>query len=240
VSLPVPKGSTCTDVSPRANWFTKRRSLIGNALAGRLAVILCSAVVAMSACSHSSTPAKSSTAPASGVDNLIVSVEDVRRIANADNLTPHTEADLHKPPPADVNAPGPCRAVGHNDLTFGSGWSEFRSAGYHGVTDDIEPGGNAMVNGVTQAVARYPSSDAALGAFHQLESSLQACVALHDANYDFTLDKPDSSTLRISAQEWSHLYRAKSAVTVSVGVVGLQSAEQIANTILGMITDRIK
>ena len=64
-----------------------------------------------------------------------------------------------------------------------------------------------MVNGVTQAVARYPGSDAALGAFLQLESSVQACIALHDTNYDFTLGQPDSSTLRISAQEWSHLYR---------------------------------
>ncbi len=194
----------------------------------------------MSGCSHSSTSAKSSTAPASGVDDLVVSVEDVRRIANADDLLPHPAVNLQKPPSADANAPGPCQAVGHNDLTFGSGWSEFRSAGYHGVTDDIIPGGNAMINGVTQAVARYPSSDAALGALHQLESSLQACIGLHDANYDFALDKPDPTTLRISAREWSHLYRAKSAVMVSVGVVGLQSANEIASTILQTITNRIK
>jgi hypothetical protein len=65
-----------------------------------------------------------------------------------------------------------------------------------------------------------------------VESSLQACIALHDTNYDFTLDQPDSSTLRISAQEWSHLYRTKSSAMVSVGVVGLQAADQIANTVL--------
>jgi hypothetical protein len=206
----------------------------------RSAVIVCCAVTVMSGCSHSSTPAKSSTAPTPGADDLIVSIADVRRIANADDLNPHAQLDLHKPPLADASAPAPCRAVGYNDLTFGSGWSEFRSAGYHGVTDDIEPGGKAMVNGVTRAIARYTNSDTALGAFHQLDSSLQACVGLHDANYDFALDNPDPSTLRISAQEWSHLYRAKSAVMVSVGVVGLQSAEQIANTVLQMITDRIK
>ena len=120
------------NLSPRANWFTKRRSLIHDAFAGRSAVVVCSAVVAMSACSHPSTPAKSSTTPAAGIDTLIVSVEDVRRIANADDLAPHEHADVHKPPPADANAPAPCRAVGHNDLTFGSSWSEFRSAGYHG------------------------------------------------------------------------------------------------------------
>jgi hypothetical protein len=206
----------------------------------RSVIIVCCAVSVMSGCSHSSTNAKSSTAPASRVDDLIVSVEDVRRIANADSLQPRGEADFHKPPPADATAPGPCRPVGHNDLTFGSAWSEFRSAGYHGVTDDIEPGGNAMINGVTQAVARYPNSDAALGAFQQLEPSLQACVGLHDPNYTFALDKPDPSTLRISADEWSHLYRAKSGVMVSVGVVGLVAADQIANTVLQMVTDRIK
>jgi hypothetical protein len=103
------------------------------------------------------------------MDTLIVSVEDVRRIANADDLAPHEHADVHKPPPADANAPAPCRAVGHNDLTFGSSWSEFRSAGYHGVTDDITPGGISLVNGVTQAVARNPNAGITGAAFHQLD-----------------------------------------------------------------------
>lgn len=203
----------------------------------RWAVGLCCAVTLLAACSHSSTPAAPSKTP--GVDDMIVSVQDVRRIADVDSLSPHSEADVHKPPPADANAPGPCRAVGHNDITFGSGWSEFRSAGYHGVTDDIEPGGNSMINGVTQAVGRYPNTDAALGAFHQLETAVQACSNLHDPNYQFNLDKPDPSTLRITADQWTHLYRTKSAVMVSVGVVGLQSADQIANTILRMVTDRV-
>jgi len=175
-----------------------------------------------------STPAKSSTTPAAGIDTLIVSVEDVRRIANADDLAPHEHADVHKPPPADANAPAPCRAVGHNDLTFGSSWSEFRSAGYHGVTDDINPGGISQVNGVTQAVARYPNAGITGAAFHQLDLTLQACADLHDPNWNFTLDKPDPSTLRITAEQWSHLYRQKSDVLISVGVVGLESAEQIA------------
>jgi hypothetical protein len=60
------------------------------------------------------------------------------------------------------------------------------------------------------------------------------------AHYDFTLDRPNSSTLRISAQEWGHPYRTKSGVMVSVGVVGFQAADEIANTVLQMITDRIK
>ncbi len=200
--------------------------------------MICTVVIAVSGCSHhAGTPAKSSNKPV-GIDGLIVSVDDVRRIANADDLAAHTE-DLHSPPRGDENAPGPCRAVGHSDLTFGTGWQEFRSAGYNGVTDDTLPGGNSMINGVTQAVARYPNSNTAQEAFLKLEATLQACVALHDANYDFTLDKPDSSNLRITAPDWSHLYRERSGVMISVGVVGLVSAEHIANTILQMIADRV-
>jgi hypothetical protein len=203
----------------------------------RSAALACCAVTLMSGCSHPSTPAKSHTT-VTHVDDMIVGLDDVRRIAKADDLD-RAEADRNKPPPSDANAPGPCRVVGHNELTFGSSWTEFRSAGYHGVTDDIQPLGRAMVNGVTQAAARYANSDAAQGAFHQLESSVQACVDLHDPNYTFTFDRPDPSTLKISAHQWSHLYRTKSAVLVSVGVVGLDSADQIANSILQIVTDRI-
>jgi hypothetical protein len=191
-----------------------------------------------SGCSHASTPATPPRTTVTPVDDLIVGLDDVRRISKAADLA-RADADLHKPAPSDAKAPGPCGVVGHNELTFGSNWTEFRSAGYHGVTDDIQPLGRAMINGVTQAAARYANSDAAQGAFRQLESSLQACNALHDPNYTFTLDKPDPSTLRISADEWSHLYRTKSAVLVSVGVLGLESADKIANSVLQIITDRV-
>ncbi len=218
---------------------SKRLSLVRNAFAGRSAAIICTAVIAISGCSHHvGTPAQSGNTPV-GIDGLLVSVDDVRRIANADDLESHAAADLHSPPRGDVNAPGPCRAVGHSDLTFGTSWQEFRSAGYNGVTDDTLPGGNSLVNEVTQAVGRYPNSSTARDAFHKLETTLQACADLHDANYDFALDRPDSSTLRISAPDWSHLYREKSGVLISVGVVGLVSAEQIANTIIQMIADRV-
>ncbi len=102
----------------------------------------CCAVMLMSGCSHSSTPAKA-PGNVTRIDDMIVRLDDVRRIAKADDLAPHPEADLHKPAPSDASAPGPCGVVGHNELTFGSNWTEFRSAGYHGVTDDIEPLGRA-------------------------------------------------------------------------------------------------
>jgi hypothetical protein len=212
--------------------------LRASAVRGVALVSLAATIV--SGCWSSKTPAQPAPPSPKSVDELILSLDDVKHVAETDEFKPRTEWDVRKPPAANATAPPPCRAVGHNDLTFGSNWSEFRSAGYHGVTDDIEPGGNEMINGVTQAVGRYPNSDTARLTFHQLETSLQACAALHDPNYDFAMDKPDPSTIRLSAEEWCHVYRSKSAVMVSIGVEGLQSADLIANTLLKMLIDRIE
>ncbi|SOJ53859.1 hypothetical protein MSIMFB_01356 [Mycobacterium simulans] len=214
---------------------------IAVARACRSALVVCCAAVAITACPHNSPAAKQTTTlPPSGADALIVSLEDVRRIANYDQLTSQGHSDMRNPPQGDLNAPGPCRAAGTSDLTFANGWTEFRSAGYSGVTDDLEPGGAAMIDSISQAVAIYPDTHAARQALDQLESSLQACIALHDPNYDFTLDKPDSSTLRITDQGWSHLYRVKNAGLISVGVLGIEPAERIATNVLQAITERIK
>ncbi|ORB87754.1 hypothetical protein B1987_21655 [Mycobacterium kansasii] len=208
---------------------------------GKSVFIVCTALLVITACSHKGTSAKpSTTAPASGADALIISVEEVRRIANYEELTAHSHADLRRPPPGDLNAPGPCRAAGTSDLTFAGGWTEFRSAGYSGVTDDIDPGGMVMVDSVSQAVAIYPDAHAARAALEQLETSLNACMALHDPKYTFTVDKPDASTLRITDAGWSHLYRAKNTVLISVGVLGIEPAERIAATVLDAICDRVK
>lgn len=207
------------------------------ASARRAVFVISCAVAVLTGCSHHSTP---SPPAATGADALIVSVEEVRRIANYDELTAHEHANLRNPPAGDVNAPGPCRAAGTSDLTFASGWTEFRSAGYSGVTDDIDPGGLALVDSVSQAVAIYPDSHAARSALDQLANSLNACVALHDVKYDFKLDKPDALTLRITDHGWSHQYRAKNSVLMSVGVLGIEPAERISTDILDLISNRIK
>lgn len=194
----------------------------------------------ITACSHNNSTSASPTSTATGVDALIVSVEEVRRIANYEELTSHAHANLSHPPSGDVNAPGPCRAAGTSDLTFATGWTEFRSAGYSGVTDDIDPGGLALVDSISQAVAIYPDAHAARVALDQLEGSLNACIALHNPKYDFKLDKPDPTSLRITDNGWSHQYRIKKSVLMSVGVLGIEPAERIATTILDNITERIK
>ncbi|ODR01096.1 hypothetical protein BST27_01270 [Mycobacterium intermedium] len=209
--------------------------------AARSAFVACCAVFVIPACSHDSTAANPNPTPqATGIDALIVSVEDVRRIADYDELTTHGRETMRNPPPGDLNAPGPCRAAGTSDVTFAGGWNEFRSAGYSGVSDDIDPGGSALVGSVSQAVAIYPDERTARSALDRLLSSLQACVDLHDPHYDFKVDKSDATTVRITDQGWSHFYRAKNAVLISVGVVGIEPAERIASDVLQVVTDRVK
>ncbi len=74
------------------------------------------------------------------------------------------------------------------------------------MTDDLEPGGVALIDEVNQAVAVYPDTGATRGALDQLHSSLTACTSLHDGAYDFALDTPDPSTLRLNSPGWSHQF----------------------------------
>ena len=174
-------------------------------------------------------------------NSLIVSLQDARRLANFEGLQPYSYADRHDPPRETVgNPPTPCRAVGTTDLTFAGGWKEYRSVAYSGSTDDLRPGGIAPINEVTNAVAIYPDASAARGALDQLHATLDQCAVLHHSAYDFSLNRPDSATLKLDSEGWVHLYTVKSSVLVSVGVLGIQPTEQIANTVLRTVTDRIK
>ncbi len=218
-------------------------SVINKTFSGKSLFIACSAVAVVSACSQLHTPFKvSSAAPSSAInaDAVIVSVEEVRHIANFAGLLSYENEDLNHPSPGSVNAPGPCRAAGNSDLTFATGFKQFRAVVYSGTTDDLRPGGVAPVNTVSQAVAVYPDADAARGALDRLESTLTQCASLHDSAYDFALGKPDPTTLKLGSAGWSHQYRVKSAALLSVGVSGIEPTEQIANTVLQTITDRIK
>lgn len=97
------------------------RSVVCCSTAAKSAVIVCCAAIATTACSFQATSTQPSTAPpTSRVDSLIVSIEDVRRIANYEELAAHFQTDLREPPEADTNVPGPCRVVGSSDRTFGT------------------------------------------------------------------------------------------------------------------------
>lgn len=209
---------------------------------GRLALIVCCvAIVATSAWWTRSAAMATSTAPTPSidVDALMVGVEEVRRIANFDGLRPQTHADLHQPSQGNVNAPGLCRAVGNSDLTFGSGWTQFRGVAHSGATDSLVPGGATPFTEVSQAVAVYPDAGTARAALARLTSSLTECASWHDEIYDFAVHRPDDSTLQLRSAGWSHVYRVKSSVLMSIGVSGLEPTEQIATTVLDTITGRV-
>ena len=225
--------------SVRPNRSAPKGPVRPRGFARKSAVIACGVLVVLSACSDPPVDTKALPPEHALADSLIVNIEDVRRIANFEGLQPYSYADRHHPL-GNLNAPGPCRAVGSSDLTFTAGWKEYRAVAYSGTTDDLRPGGIAPINEVSHAVAVYPDAGAARVALTQLESRLTQCASLHDSAYDFALTKPDSSTLRLGSAGWSHLYRVKSAVLVSVGVLGIEPTEQIANAVLRTITDRIK
>ena len=204
----------------------------------RFAAAVCCAL-SMSACSYTYT-SKSNVGPAARVDDMIVSVQDVRNIAAAEDFAPHTEADLQKPPPADPTAPEPCRAVGYNDLTFGGGWSDFRSAGYKGSPTTYKP---AETRWSTKSPRQWPDTRA------------RTRPRPHSVSSNRRYKRASRCTIRTTSSGWTsriprrcgsptfsgvHLYRVKSAVLVSVGVLGLEASDQIANTVLQTITDRIK
>ncbi len=221
-----------------ASKFRSSRFLRRPSVAGKASAMIAVAVV--SACSHSpsdtATPAQHAYA-----DSLIISLQDARRIANFEGLQPYSYADRHDPPHETVGKPpGPCRAVGTTDLTFAGGWKEYRSVAYSGSTDDLRPGGIAPINEVTNAVVIYPDATAARGALNQLHSTLDQCVSLHHTAYDFTLNQPDTATLRLDSDGWVHLYTVRKSVLVSVGVLGIQPTEQVADSVLQTVTDRIK
>ena len=45
--------------------------------------------------------------------------------------------------------------------------------------------------------------------------------------------------MELTSAGWSHLYRTKASVLVSVGVLGIEPTEHIADTVLHAITERI-
>jgi len=205
------------------------------ALAGSaFAVVACCVGAAVAGCSKPPP----SAAPARGDNDaewLIVSLPDVRHITRFEGLSPYEYADRDRPFEENPAAPGPCRAVGSSERTFSGGWKQFRTVTYSGTTDDLRP-----INEVSHAVAVYPDARIARAAMARLESTLHDCASLHDNAFDFALNKPDPSTVKLGSTGWSHLYRVKSSVLVSVGVLGIEPTEQVANTVLQTITDRIK
>ncbi|MDC8973238.1 sensor domain-containing protein [Mycobacterium marinum] len=229
--------------NPMNSRFLWRRRSMGECLSSirsvvtavsNSAVIGC-CVVAMSACTHTTTEA----APALTTDSLIVGIDDVRRIASFDDLTSEPGSDVSSPRHVDSDAPGPCRAVFDQNVAFGSGWAQFRSVTYNG-TANTGPGQPHMVVVVAQGIGIYPDEDAARDAFDRLVPALTACSDMHVRHYDFTVVQPNPSTVALKSDRWDVMYRVQSSVLIDVAVLGLPQSEQTANAVVDAITDRVR
>ncbi|WP_081967990.1 sensor domain-containing protein [Mycobacterium kyorinense] len=202
-------------------------------MAVKAAVTIC-CLAALSGCTHSS-PLKATaapTAPSLSADSLIVSLDDVRRIANYDDLNSLDLLDVRRPyndHANDPRFPGRCQVVFDQDVAFGSNYKQFRSVQYSGASN----------RAVTQAVGIYPDEAAARAAFDRVTAELTACSELHLADLPFTVRKLDPSTVARCAEQCPHIYRVKSSVLIDVDVVHFSDSQQIANSVLQMISDRI-
>ena len=205
----------------------------GRVIAQRLPKLLafCCLIAVISSCAgeHHRFTATASPPPSIDPDTLIVSVEDVARIAHFDDLTSDPQLDRRAPGDLDAQSPAPCRAVFDQQAAFGEGWTRFRSVWYSGANN----------KGVTQAVAVYPSDDAARNAFDRVSSALTACSALHADGFDFTTRKPSASTVSACFEQCRVMYRWKSSVLIDVSVQHFSDSERIANEVANAIADRI-
>lgn len=213
----------------------RRRGPMGERVSAiRPAVVILGCCLVMSACGATSTEPVSSVS----IDSLIVSVDEVRRIASFDGLSSKSGSEERSPRHFDSDAPGPCQAVFGRAVAFGSDWAQFRSVTYGGTTN-TGPGQSHMMAVVGQAVGIYPSEHAARNAFDRLIPPLTACSKLNVKHYDFTINKLDSSTVALNSDVWNVMYRVQSSVLIDVSVLGLQNSEQTAHNVLGAISDRV-
>jgi PknH-like extracellular domain len=198
--------------------------------ASRVASVMAGWLVLMSAIQ----PLRAGADPSPSADSLIVSLDEVRHLADSPDLNSRSLLDVRQPRSMheyDSKYPSQCQVTYNQDVAFGSDWRQFRSVGYIGAS-------NA---GVTQAVGVYADPGAARAAFERVVAGLTACAALNVPNYTFTVRQPDPSTIqRCAENQCFDAYRVKSSVLINVSVAHFpQTAEQIATTVLQTISDRI-
>lgn len=225
----------------------------------RSAVIVEGATAMMSACAHTESSTTTTTAVVSSAatptaDSLIVSLDDVRRVAGVDDLMADPRGDEDQPKHLSSSPPGRC-AVFDPQVAFGSEWSQYRSTVYNGLDQAASAGSPApaapgSVDAVIpappkplmiiQTVAVYPDADEARAAFENIIPALIECSALHAKYYDFTVDQPDASTAVLKyPNEFEGIYRVASRVLIQVSAGGFSRTGRVADAILQEISDRV-
>jgi hypothetical protein len=212
-------------------------------------VILCAISLTASSCHRQPTDSTSNqTAKAIDADSLLVTAADVERMSGADNLKANPRADTHHPRSPHKPPPGACRVLDPT-VTFGSDWTQFRSAVYNRVPPPSAPpapgrGPSAPAPAMpllfAQSVAIYPDERAARAAFDRLAPALAACSSLHANYYDFTVSQPDNSTVALEYPSGiRNIFRVKSSVLIYVDAAGFAHSDQLARAVIQTISDRI-
>ncbi|TDZ42799.1 hypothetical protein CCUG63695_02775 [Mycobacteroides franklinii] len=207
----------------------------GQAAATKFAAIGCCVMIVTSACGSGDD---ANAAPNIDVNALIVSIEDARNIANVNDLSSHLPGDIKRPSSYDSESPPPCRPVFNQESTFGSGWVQFRSVTYNAATNTM-PGKPRGVADVIQAVGVYSDDGAARGAFDQLAPALASCIALHAPRFEFTLGKPDASTITLNSNLWKIVYKVNASVLIDVAALGFSDSGTVARDITDTISSRV-
>lgn len=211
-------------------------------------VVLGVTSLAVSSCHRSATDSNKESPRVIDADSLLVNVVDVERISGVGNLGANPRADTHHPRSPQKPPPGACRVLDPT-VTFGSDWTQFRSAVYNRVPPPSappapRPGASALAPAkpllFAQSVGIYPDERAARAAFDRLPSALEACSALHARYYDFRIDQPDRSTVILEYPSGARdVFHTKSSALIHVDAAGFAHPNQVAAAVVQMISDRI-
>jgi hypothetical protein len=207
----------------------------------RSAGIGCCAAILISGCGQGTTIIRKTSAPPPpapiDVNALIISVDEVQRVAGVDGLaaSPSKREPSHFPR---RGVPEPCQPPYQDDVSFGTGWTQFRSEAYATSTNPGSGQARGMAD-ILQAAAVYKDADSARAEFDRVAASLTACAALHDARHGFAVDKTDTSTLAGGTRTVAFSYRVKSTALVKVVAIGVPDLAEVTSKVLQRITDRI-
>lgn len=218
--------------------------MTSNGLVGRARTSLgigCCVALVVSGCAHATTRVDTTSATPSAapvdINDLIVGVAEVARIAGIDDLraSPTKHQPSHYPK---AGAPPPCQPPYQDDLSFGTGWTQYRAEAY-AASMSPGPGQANVMADILQSVAVYPDAGAARAQFDRVDSLLKACAALGDPDYDYGVTRPDGATLHGSAGSVPFGYLVKATVLVKVVALGLPDPGRVRSEVLQRIGDRI-
>lgn len=189
----------------------------------------------VAACTDSANPPLAPPKPP--IDSLLLSVDEIRAVANLDQLSADGSPVISEPQP-DPTPPDPCKAVLDQQVIFGSDFEKFRTVSY-GASTDTSPGQIRGVAIVTQAVGQYPNTDDAQAAFDALTPAIQECKELRVKNYEYAVDISGESTLVLRSNVADIVDRVEGTTLIHVAVVGLANSGQIAGDVVQRISDRL-